>query len=95
MNLPVHFDAVVAAENGLGCSSKVIECSVNVCTGFERRRTAGCSADCSGWAIVELGAPVPDLGTAGSDAAAWRMNVSCWSVWINAESCEVDLPFGK
>ena len=45
--------------------------------------------------VAELGAAVPDLGTADLDAAAWRTNVSCWTFVNYAKRCEADLPFGK
>ena len=73
----------------------VTECFRDARMGFGPRKIAGWAAGCSGWVTAEFGAPVPDLGTAELDAAAWRIDVSCCTFVNNTKSCEVDLPFGK
>lgn len=70
------------------------------CWGDESRRSGqGTIAvrlmDCSVQVIAEPGVKVPVLGRVGLDAAAWRIDVSCWPLSNNANSCRTKLPFGK
>jgi len=86
---------VVAAESDWNDSGMAIGCSCGACTDSVPRKIADSTEDCSGWVTAELDVPEPVLGTAGSNAAAWRTDVSCWTPVNNANSFEARLPFGE
>jgi len=87
--------AVMGVENDLIDSDMGIGCSYDARMDFAPQRIAESTEDCSGLVIVELDVPEAVLDTAGFDAAAWRTDVSCWTLVIKANSCEARLPFGE
>lgn len=85
----------VAARIDSDCPGMAIEDS-----GFADTRSALQSPESSNvsyWCLVtvEVDATVPVLGKAGSNDAAWRIDVSCWTLANNTMNCKAQLPFGK
>ena len=93
---PARSDAVVVVvESDLNGLDMAIECSCDARMGSAPKRIAESTEGCSGSVTAELDVPEAVLDTAGSDAAAWRTEVSCWTPVNKANSCEAHLPFGE